>query len=50
MTFSTQKIPYFSFNSVIRGPLIFEFRGARMPVSEMVPFKTCLTAALHTKY
>lgn len=36
--------PYFSFSSFIRGPLIREFIGARIPFSEMVPSRTCLAA------
>jgi len=36
--------PYFSFNSFINGSLILEFIGARIPLSEIVPLSTCLTA------
>jgi hypothetical protein len=36
--------PYFSFNSFISGALIFSFIGARIPFSDIVPLRTCLTA------
>ena len=39
--------PYFSFNSFISGSFILEFIGARIPLSEIVPLRTCLTAVWH---
>lgn len=36
--------PYFSFNSLISGSLIRELIGARTPLSEIVPSRTCLVA------
>ena len=36
--------PYLSFNSFFNGSLILEFIGARIPLSEIVPFSTCWTA------
>jgi hypothetical protein len=37
--------PYFSFSSFINGLLMRGVIGARIPFSEMVPSRTCLTAA-----
>lgn len=44
IVFSINSMPYFSFSSTSRGSQMFQVMGATIPLSEMVPFSTCLTA------